>query len=445
MLTPVLFVLATLNPPADAVQWRLVFSDEFDGTSLDQTKWRAEDAALVKNEELQYYAPDHVSVRGGVMRILAEAKPRGGRKYTSGLIETRGLYSRAFGRFEARIQLPRTKGLWPAWWMLPANGEWPPEIDIMEALGHEPTKMYMSNHYGVWPGHKWKTTEFAGPDFSAGFHTYTADWFPDRIDFYVDGVKRATHTEGVTQTPFYLILNVAVGGHWPGNPDATTVFPQEMIVDYVRVYEPIEPGRAYLDLTSTRGGSVRPDPEAYAFDAGASVTLRAQADLGYRFARWEGVPDAPVKAEALLAMSENRTVRAVFEPDPDAPARLPIAAVTASSEERDDLAARLAVDGNDMTRWASKFSDPEWIAVDLGEKRDVTAMRIRWEHSYSAKYRVEVSDDGTTWKEAATRDDNRGGVDTVMLGMQARHIRITGLARRLQWGHSIWEIEVFGR
>lgn len=232
-LTPM--AIAQPIPPG----WQLTWQDEFNGTSLDGSKWRAEEAALVKNNEQQYYAANYVTVSNGFMRIKSDRVPRGGRPYTSGLIESRNRFSQTFGRFEIRARLPKTQGIWPAIWMLPQGGGWPPEIDIMELLGHEPNTVYMTNHWGTWPNVQNQSTPFTGPDFSEEYHVFACEWFTDRIDFYVDGIRRASHRSNVPQSAFYLIINTAVGGIWPGYPDATTVFPQYLDVDWVRVYQPV--------------------------------------------------------------------------------------------------------------------------------------------------------------------------------------------------------------
>ncbi len=219
--------------------WNLTWSDEFNGTTLDTTKWRAENAALVKNNEQQYYSPNNIQFSGGNMLIKSERLAQGGRPYTSGLIETKNKFSQTFGRIEARMRLPGTQGIWPAFWMLPQSGAWPPEIDIMELLGHDPTRVYMSNHWGSWPNVSSWTDNYVGPNFTSGFNTFAVEWYSNRIEFFVNGVRRATHNQGVPQIPFYIIFNTAVGGDWPGNPDGSTVFPQYMRVDWVRVYQPI--------------------------------------------------------------------------------------------------------------------------------------------------------------------------------------------------------------
>lgn len=217
--------------------WQSTWSDEFPGTGLNSTKWNATNAAYTKNNEAQYYISTYATVGSGIMTLRSDNVPRNGRQYSSAEVTTRNKFSQKYGRFEAKAMLPKTQGIWPAFWMLPASGGWPPEIDIMEMLGHEPNKVYMSNHFGVWPNNGYQTTPFTGPDFSLGYHTFTVDWDPGRLQFYVDDVLRATHTTNVPAEPFYIILNTAVGGDWPGYPNGSTVFPQFYRVDYVRAFK----------------------------------------------------------------------------------------------------------------------------------------------------------------------------------------------------------------
>lgn len=246
-----------------ATGWTMVWNDEFDGPSIDLTKWRVEDLHLIKNNELQYYAPDEVYISNGKLVLRSRQRTYWGFdsngvwrqfNYTSGLVESPNRFVIPYGRIEVRAKLPSTRGIWPAHWMLPNAGQWPPEIDIMELLGHEPTRVYMSNHFGVWPNNQYNTEDFLGPNFAADMHTFAVEWSPGKLDFYVDGVPRARHTTGVAREPFYIILNTAVGGQWPGNPDGSTVFPQYHEIDYVRVFVPSDPGPGtamYVDTTPT--------------------------------------------------------------------------------------------------------------------------------------------------------------------------------------------------
>lgn len=241
----------------------LVWSDEFDGPNgsrPDPAKWTVvTNDSGYGNNELEYYTdrPANVEVRDGSLRLTARrekfvGKDGAARLYTSGRIESRGLFSLQYGRVEARIKLPRGQGIWPAFWMLGDNYDragWPQcgEIDIMENVGYEPSKVHGSLHGpGYSGGHPLSGiyTLPGGARFSDDFHLFAVEWEPRAIRFYVDGVLYETETpkdvpaggHWVFDHPFYIVLNLAVGGFWPGNPDATTKFPQTMQVDSVRVY-----------------------------------------------------------------------------------------------------------------------------------------------------------------------------------------------------------------
>lgn len=231
---------AAAHEPWAKPGWILTFHDEFDGTSLDTSKWidsYPHGARTHNNGEQEFYAPDGYDVSGGDLHLIAENTPDGGMPYKSGMIASYGHFAQQYGWFEIRAKFPAGKGMWPAFWLLPADGSWPPEIDVLEILGHEPDKVYMTNHWGQWNDHHSHGESWIGPDFSQGFHTFAVDWEPGLIVWYVDGVERARSTEGVPDAPMYVIANLAVGGNWPGNPDATTHFPASMDVDYIRVYK----------------------------------------------------------------------------------------------------------------------------------------------------------------------------------------------------------------
>ncbi|MBV9463267.1 MAG: glycoside hydrolase family 16 protein [Verrucomicrobiae bacterium] len=217
--------------------WRLVWEDDFEGDAIDPKRWRIEDAALVKNDELQYYCPEEVILGGSCVTLRSRRRVKGGRPYTSGLIESRDRFSQEYGRFEVRAQLPRGQGLWPAHWMLPSNGDWPPEIDIMESLGHAPRTVLMTVHWRSARGPRHHTERFRGPDYSRGFHTFEIEWGPRELIWRIDGVERFRKRERVPRSPFYLILNTAVGGMLPGNPNGSTRFPQYHRIDWVRVWK----------------------------------------------------------------------------------------------------------------------------------------------------------------------------------------------------------------
>lgn len=230
--------------------WVQIWSDEFDGSSLDFTKWEPEIGTGTwgwGNNELQYYtaSPNNVFVDTGYLHIVGREQSFQGSNYTSTRIKTEGLFDFQYGRVEARIKVPVDQGLWPAFWMLGSDFQtvgWPfcGEIDIMEHVNNE-LKVHGTIHYDQW-GHMY-SGDFEWADASI-FHVYELEWDSDEIRWYLDGVQ--FHQEDISSqslsreefhTPFFFILNLAIGGNWPGSPDATTQFPATMLVDYVRVFQ----------------------------------------------------------------------------------------------------------------------------------------------------------------------------------------------------------------
>ena len=243
----------------------LVWSDEFNGptgSKPDATKWDVvvNDSGY-GNRELEYYTdrPANVQQKDGHLVITARKEDFTGpdgqsRMYTSARIESRGRFNVQYGRIEARIQLPKGgQGLWPAFWLLGNDYNstgWPKcgEIDIMENVGFEPSTVHGSLHGPGYSGANPLSGIYTLPGnarFSEGFHVFAIEWEPREIRFYVDDhlfeTQKADSLPAGKQWafdhPFYIILNLAVGGYWPGDPDATTVFPSQMLVDYVRVYQ----------------------------------------------------------------------------------------------------------------------------------------------------------------------------------------------------------------
>jgi beta-glucanase (GH16 family) len=244
---------------AVSTDWKLVWQDEFNGTGVDSSKWEFEvNGRGGGNNELQYYVTNNAAVEGGVLTITARREnytgPDGTRRYTSSRLRTRHKGDWKYGRIDVRAKLPRGQGLWPAIWMMPTDnvyGGWPNggEIDIMELVGHKPGEVHGTLHYGdPVKGHLSKGTTYRleSGTFADAFHMFRFEWEPGEMRWYVDGHLFQTQTNWHTRSAsfpapfdqrFHLILNVAVGGRWPGNPDAATVFPQAMTVDYVRIYQ----------------------------------------------------------------------------------------------------------------------------------------------------------------------------------------------------------------
>lgn len=228
--------------PPNPTQWVQSFGDEFNGTTVDKTKWlttlRWDMRNNAGNAEAQYYMDNAFTFQNGKIHLIARKKPAGGFPYQSGVLCTYGKFSQQYGYYEIRARMPKGKGMWPAFWLLPVRETWPPEIDILEFLGHDLTTMYMTNHYfGPDGSYRHDTESYTGPDFSAGFHTFGALWEKGKITYYVDGVQRYVVTTNVPDEPMYVIANLAVGGHWPGYPDATTKFPQRYSIEWIRVWK----------------------------------------------------------------------------------------------------------------------------------------------------------------------------------------------------------------
>ncbi len=238
-----------------AINWQLVWQDEFGGPSgqlPDSVKWDYDIGTGWGNEQLEYDTrrPENVSLDGnGNLVIVARKETYLGCEYTSARIVTRDLFEPIYGRIEARIKLPVGQGIWPAFWMLGSNIEtvsWPQcgEIDIMEYRGQEPQIIHGSLHGPGYSGGEALTRRFylENGRFDSGFHVFAVEWEAGEIRWYVDNVHYFTVLasqvggDWVFNHPFYIILNVAVGGTFVGDPDETTVFPQTMLIDYIRVY-----------------------------------------------------------------------------------------------------------------------------------------------------------------------------------------------------------------
>lgn len=229
------------SPVASVASGSVTFSDEFEGNTLSAQKWidsYPDGVRTHANHEQQYYSPKGYVLRDGKLVFVARRQSMGGMPYTSGMVASYGKFSQKYGRFEIRTKFPKGKGLWPAFWLLPTSKSWPPEIDILELLGHDPTCVYFTNHWraesGSVPNQQGR---LRGPDFSHDFHTFTLVWKPDVLIWSVDGVEQFRTREHVPQEPMYLLANLAVGGDWPGFPDASTPFPSQMEIDYIRVWQ----------------------------------------------------------------------------------------------------------------------------------------------------------------------------------------------------------------
>lgn len=252
--------LSTATATTDPNSWNLVWADEFDqpdGSAPDPTKWNHQQGGSGwGNGELQHYSDstENSYIQDGMLVIQANEEYMLGRDYTSARLTTQFKGDWMYGRFEIRAKLPNTQGIWPAFWLLPSRGVYGSgtaggEIDIMEMIGSEPNRAYGTLHFGNPPERASNSYDLPNEeDYSEDFHIFALEWEPKEIRWYVDDKLFHSATEWFTSTKnasypapfdqnFYLIVNVAIGGTWPGKPDASSVFPQMMYVDYVRVYQ----------------------------------------------------------------------------------------------------------------------------------------------------------------------------------------------------------------
>jgi len=221
------------------IGYQLTWNDEFNGTALDSANWNVSDGGWCCG--VGPNLPQNVSLGGGCL-VLRSDRTNGGTGYSSAWVDTQGKFQWTRGYIEIRAQLPKGQGMWPALWTDEIGGNPMAEFDILEMLGNVPSTVYETNH--LWPqdggpGTQVHQCTFSGPDFSAGFHVFGFQMQPSAVTWYIDGAQTCATTQGVNSNPVYLMVNTAVGGagSWPGAPDSTTVFPNFMDVDYVRVYE----------------------------------------------------------------------------------------------------------------------------------------------------------------------------------------------------------------
>lgn len=320
--------------------WTEVWKDDFNENSIDNSKWNVINTGEVYNNEQEYYSDKNAYLKDGNLVLQARNEKMGNQPYTSAKLTTQGKVDLTYGRVEARIKVPEGQGMWPAFWMLPEDqdkiyGGWPEcgEIDGMEVLGNEPNKTYGTIHYGNPHGSSQGTYTLPdGKKFSDDYHVYAIEWEPGEIRWYVDGIlyhkennwfsKDANAADSFTypapfDRDFYIILNLAVGGDWPGNPDKSTVFPASMLVDYVKVDKLTgRPYREAVPPAQTTVSAIR-QPQAdgnYIYNGDFSDNLNAWNVLHTDGVANTTVEDGAVKYDITNAGSVNYAVQLVQSP-----------------------------------------------------------------------------------------------------------------------------------
>ena len=253
----IVLIICLFSPSAFA-DWNLTFQDEFNGSSLNTSNWMTtfpDGTRANDNAEQEYYVDNaftfpNPGVNGYVqINTTKTTTPysvcyNGTCLYTSGMLSSYSHFSQAYGYYECRAQIAAGQGLWPAFWMIPNNLQWPPEIDILEILGQTPNDIYTTYHDA---NNDIYQTYTIVSGLTTAFHLYAVDWEPGSIKWYVDGNQVYTTSSNVTSLPFYIIFNYAIGGNWGGYPDSTTITALQnntvpVKVDYIRAYMKVPNG-----------------------------------------------------------------------------------------------------------------------------------------------------------------------------------------------------------
>lgn len=330
--------MPTPTPEWERPGWTLVWQDEFDGEAIDRDKWTFDiGGGGWGNNEWQFYTdrPENIRLEDGLLVIEAHAEKFMGRNYTSARLKTQDISTWTYGRFEARMKLPYGNGIWPAFWLLGADINqkgWPAsgEIDILEHIGRQPTHVYATVHGPGYSGGNGVGgfTTFPSGSLSDEFHVFTLEWDPQEMRWYVDGQQYFSLTPAdlpgawVFDHPFFIILNLAVGGNWPGYPDESTVFPQTLQVDYVRVYQrpellgdnPASPGVMHLgeievEAQDNADGTWQAVVSITVVDQDGSPVEGARVSGGWVGAIIRGETEATTDASGTVRMASNPSER----------------------------------------------------------------------------------------------------------------------------------------
>ena len=479
-----------LGPGSVNAAWQLVWSDEFsqtNGSSPDPTKWGFDigtGSSGWGNNEWEYYTSrtNNARIQNGQLVIEARKESYSGSSYTSARLLTKGKWAWTYGRMEASIKLPHGQGIWPAFWMLGTNiGSvgWPTcgETDIMENVGntndqgtahgtiHGPQG---SGDYNGGAGVGGTYTLPGGAALADNFHLFAVEWKTNQIKWFVDTNLYFTATPAslpsggtwVFTQPQFLILNVAVGGNWPGYPDATTVFPQQMLVDYVRVYSYVVSSApdAPTGLSATPGGTqvvlnwsactgaTNYNVKLSTTNGGPYTTIGSTATTSYTNTGLANGTTCYYVVSAVNSFGESSNSVQISATTTVPSANLALHQVaTVSSVENTGYPGTNAVDGNTGTRWSSAFSDPQWIYVDLQATYNVTEVKLNWENAYATSFQVQFSSNAVDWTTIYSTTTGTGGIqDLTGLSGTGRYVRVYGTVRKTQYGYSLWEFEIYG-
>ena len=449
---------------------KLVWSDEFDGPSIDNTKWTFETGngqGGWGTGQLDYCTtrPENVRIENGVLVQEIRKENYVNYQYTSARMITYKKFDFTYGRVEARIKGLYSQGLGFAFWMLGSSYEsvpWPKcgEIDIFELTGKTPAFNIGTAHFQESWGHQWNQGQYSlsNGTFADDFHIIGIEWSPKYIKWYIDG--NVYHTFDISNKingydpfnrPFFIILSSGVGGSYSGNPDETTVFPMETEIDWVRVYQgsynyEIKGSKDVIQNTANVKYTISPADTGltYTWNVPAGAEIVSDQGTGSIYVNW-GTSGGAVSVEITSACNSNTYSIPVSVVDPSTVSIAKNKPAYASSSESNLLMPEMVNDGDEGTRWSSAHSNPQWIYIDLLSRYNISKVVLKWETPSAKAFQVQVSDDHNTWQTVVTENSGTGGTQTFNLSNAiGKYIRVYGTQRNTQYGYSLYEIEVYG-
>lgn len=449
---------------------KLIWSDEFNGSEVDQTKWSFETGngqGGWGTGQMDYCTtrPENVRIEDGALIQEIRKEPYQGFQYTSARMISFQKASFQYGRIEARIKGLYSQGLGFAFWMLGSNYQtvtWPKcgEVDIFELTGKTPGFNIGTAHFQESWGHSQSQGQYTLPSgrFADDYHVIGIEWSPVYIKWYIDGT--VYHTFDISKKingydpfnhPFFLILSSGVGGSYSGEPDATTVFPMRTYIDWVRVYQGTYSfeisGGKNVPQNSTTTYTLNPSDEAitsYNWHVPQGAEIISGQGSRTITVKW-GAIGGSVSVDVISSCNQNTYSTLVEVADPATVSIAQGKPAIASSQESNTLTPTYAVDGDATTRWSSAHSDPQWIYVDLQNLYSIEKINLKWETASAKEFKIQVSDDKINWTDITTEISSAGGNQTYSYSnVRARYVRIYGSRRNTEWGYSLYEIEVFG-
>lgn len=474
--------------------WQIVWQDEFNGSISSDWSF---DVGYGNwgwgNDEWQYYTRDNAIIGDSTLIIRATQEGAMGKRngsIKSAKLITKDKFSFTYGKIEARIKLPRGKGFWPAFWMLGTNiteVSWPQsgEIDIMENVNGQST-IHGTVHWGENNMHRQYGCSVQNVAIDE-FNVYTVIWDRNYIRWQLNGVEycslNITHARfSAFHKSFYVILNLAVGGNWPGDPDATTPFPADMEIDYVRVYTmdgpqmSASPREIRFMMDKGDAGAVEPQTLNITNTGGDTLdTITIEPDVDWLDITLKNNTGNDQSFEVRLNENADtlrygsHTATLALETSNASPDTVPVhvqvgtnlvlnnianaSSVEPNPPNNEDVNPRNVNDGDTSTRWLSEASDPQWISIHLNRiflnrLFSVEAVKLYWDDTYAKEYEIHLSNssDFPEYDVIAVESDGDGGIDYLVTNsnVTGKFIRLYGISRGGEGGYSLRQFEVYG-